>query len=101
MSTPIKARRMILMHSKSGAYNDYTLHPDATEASFAKLAEDNCGRAAILTNVFVIQADSYDAIHERFWNRCLREYDAGRSMAQAVTAGFKEIGITKPKESST
>lgn len=43
-------------------------------------------------------ADSYEQMVEQFWNRCLREYDAGRSMNQAVRAGFAEIGITKPEQ---
>lgn len=43
-----------------------------------------------------IHADRYDAMVEQFWNRCLREYDAGCSMSQAVQSAFKEIGIERP-----
>jgi len=49
-----KARVMLLMHSKSGAYSDYTLHPDASDAHFAKIADETSGRAVILSQVLII-----------------------------------------------
>jgi len=49
-------------------------------------------------SVFVLPAtaEDYDRMHAQFWNVCLRKYNSGLSMSQAVTAGFASLGITRP-----
>jgi hypothetical protein len=53
----VRARVMLLLHEKSGAYSDYTLQPDATDAHFAKMAAEHCNRTAIISKVSVIGRD--------------------------------------------
>jgi hypothetical protein len=91
-----KGRKMILLHEKSGVFNDYTLHPNATEANISKMAADCTNRKAILTLVAVlplneqadaarieagariISTDFVDAPHqtERWWKTFKADYPA-------------------------
>lgn len=100
----VGARKMILLHEKSGSYNDYTLQPNATDAHFAALAADNSGRVAILSNVFVIPADaaSYDAMLEQVVRAADKVTDhLGKGNywnIDCARAALAAIGIDRPEE---
>ncbi len=81
--SPVKARKMILLHEKSGCYSDYTLQPNATDAHFAKLAAEHSGRTAILSKVFVLPCDPAASearvregkkVANAAWNKAFRDW---------------------------
>jgi len=84
-----KARVMILLHAKSGAYSDYTLHPDATDAHFAKIADESSERTVILSHVLVAPMSAKQArAAARFWN--LGEEERVEAIAGALWAAYQD-----------
>jgi hypothetical protein len=98
----IKARKMILLHSKSGAYDDYTLQLNATEAALAKMADETCGRSVIISPVLVLPAtpEAYDAIKAQMLSATLKYNQApgiGKTREESCDKALRSIGITRPR----
>lgn len=97
----VKARVMLLLHSKSGSYNDYELHANATDAAIAKMADECTNRVAILSKVSVLPRDpatqaamveQVDKVITHGINRWLAgDKDACSNVARAVLAALNLV----------